>query len=163
MIGTSKRLFTAMGFTLIELLVTVAIVAILASVALPLSALSDQRVKEQQLRQSLREIRTAIDAYKQAVDEGRVGGTLDQSGYPPKLAVLVDGVIDTKSPISRKIYFMRRIPKDPFADDTVSADDSWGKRSYNSPPDNPRYDKDVYDVYSLSGMTGLNGIPYRDW
>ena len=142
---------------------TVVIVAILASVALPLSALSDQRVKEQQLRESLREIRTAIDEYKRAVDEGRISGTLNQSGYPPKLSGLVEGVEDTKSPIHRKIYFLRRIPRDPFADGTVSAEDSWGKRSYDSPSDNPRYDKDVYDVYSLNERTGLNGIPYREW
>jgi general secretion pathway protein G len=151
------------GFTLIELLVTVVIVAILASVALPLSALSEQRVKEQRLLENLRELRTAIDAYKRAVDEGRVGGSLDQSGYPPKLSVLVDGVENTKSPVKAKIYFLRRIPKDPFADNAVDADASWGKRSYNSPPDNPRYDKDVYDIYSLSPMTGLDGVAYREW
>jgi general secretion pathway protein G len=151
------------GFTLIELLVTVVIVAILASVALPLTALSEQRVKEQRLRENLRELRIAIDAYKRAVDEGRVGGSLDQSGYPPKLSMLVDGVEDTKSPVKAKIYFLRRIPKDPFADNEVDADASWGKRSYNSPPDNPRYDKDVYDIYSLSPMTGLDGVAYREW
>lgn len=158
-----KTIYFSGGFTLIELLVTVVIVAILASVALPLSALTEQRIKEKELRQSLREIRTAIDAYKRAVDEGRVAGSLDQSGYPPKLTMLVDGVVDTKSPVSRKIYFLRRIPKDPFVDSSTSADESWGKRSYNSPSSNPRYDKDVYDVYSLSDMTGLNGVAYRDW
>lgn len=159
----SPAISFADGFTLIELLVTVVIVAILASVALPLSAMSEQRVKEQRLRESLRELRTAIDAYKRAVDEGVVGGSLDQSGYPPTLSVLVDGVVNTKSPVSAKIYFLRRIPKDPFSENEVDADASWGKRSYNSPPDNPRYDKDVYDVYSLSPMTGLNGVAYRDW
>lgn len=151
------------GFTLIELLVTVVIVAILASVAMPLSALNQQRTKEQELRQTLREIRTAIDAYKQAVDEGRVARSLDQSGYPPKLSVLVEGVVDVKSPVSKKIYFLRRIPKDPFAESDVDAESSWGKRSYDSPPDAPRYGKDVYDIYSLSGRTGLNGVPYREW
>lgn len=151
------------GFTLIELLVTVAIVAILASVALPLSELNQQRAKEKELRQSLREIRTAIDAYKQAVDEGRIIRSLDQSGYPPKLSLLAEGVTDAKSPVARKLYFLRRIPMDPFAENTADAESSWGKRSYDSPPDAPREGRDVYDVYSLSTRMGLNGIPYREW
>lgn len=151
------------GFTLIELLVTVVIVAILASVAMPLSALSQQRAKEHELRQGLREIRTAIDDYKQAVDEGRIARSLDQSGYPPKLTVLVDGATDIKSPVPKKIYFLRRIPKDPFEESDINAEASWGQRSYDSPPDAPHAGKDVYDVYSLSDRTGLNGIPYREW
>lgn len=151
------------GFTLIELLVTVTIVAILASVALPLSALTKQRAQEQELHQTLREIRTAIDAYKQAADEGRIARSLDQSGYPPKLGVLVEGVEDAKSPIQKKIYFLRRIPRDPFADESIATESSWGKRSYDSPPDAPQAGKDVYDVYSLSDRIGLNGIPYREW
>ena len=151
------------GFTLIEMLVTVVIVAILASVAMPLSELSRQRAKEQDLRQGLREIRTAIDAYKQAVDEGRILISLDQSGYPQTLSLLVDGVVDAKSPDSRKIYFLRRIPADPFAENATDAESSWGKRSYDSPPDAPHEGNDVYDVYSLSDRTGLNGIPYREW
>lgn len=148
------------GFTLIELLVTV---AILASVAFPLSELSHQRAKEQELRQSLREIRTAIDAYKQAVDEGRIMRSLDQSGYPPKLSSLVEGVTDVKSPVAKKLYFLRRIPMDPFAENPTDAVSSWGKRSYDSPLDAPREGRDVYDVYSLSTRTGFNGIPYREW
>lgn len=151
------------GFTLIELLVTVAIVAILASVALPLSELSQQRAKENELRQDLREIRTAIDAYKQAVDEGRILRSLDQSGYPPRLSILVDGAVDAKSPVAKKIYFLRRIPKDPFGDEASDAESSWRKRSYDSPPDVPREGSDVYDVYSSSTRTGLNGIPYKEW
>lgn len=155
--------FAESGFTLIEILVTVAIVAILASVALPLSELSQQRAKEQELRQALREIRMAIDAYKQAVDEGHITRSLDQSGYPPKLSMLVEGVTDARSPVSRKLYFLRRIPKDPFAKDQVDGESSWGKRSYDSPPDAPREGRDVYDVYSLSDRDGLNGVPYREW
>jgi general secretion pathway protein G len=151
------------GFTLIELLVTVAIVAILASVAMPLSELSQQRVREQELRQDLRVIRTAIDAYKQAVDEGHITKSLDQSGYPPSLSVLVEGVEDAKSPVTKKIYFLRRIPMDPFAENASDAESSWGKRSYESPPDAPREGKDVYDVYSQSNRTGLNSVPYREW
>jgi general secretion pathway protein G len=151
------------GFTLIEMLVTVAIVAILASVAMPLSELSRQRAREQELRQDLREIRTAIDAYKQAVDEGHVMRSLDQSGYPPTLAVLAEGVNDARSPVTRKIYFLRRIPVDPFSENAADAESSWGKRSYDSPPDAPHEGKDVFDVYSLSDRTGLNGVPYREW
>jgi general secretion pathway protein G len=158
-----RGIISGNGFTLIELLVTVVIVSILASVAMPLSELSLQRSKEQQLRQSLREIRMAIDSYKQAVDEGRILKSLDQSGYPPKLSVLAEGVVDAKSPVSRKIYFMRRMPTDPFAENAPDAESSWGKRSYDSPPATPREGKDVYDVYSLSTRVGLNGVPYREW
>lgn len=151
------------GFTLIEMLVTVTIIAILATIAYPLSELSRQRVKEQELRQNLREIRTAIDAYKQAVDEGHVQKSLDQSGYPPKLSVLVEGVKDARSPVDKKIYFLRRIPKDPFAAEGVDAEASWGIRSYDSPIGAPRAGKDVYDIYSLSDRIGLNDVPYREW
>jgi len=159
-----RRLPTSQtGFTLIEMLVTVAIVAILASVAMPLTELSRQRAKEQELRHDLREIRTAIDAYKQAVDEGHIFKSLDQSGYPPSLSLLAEGVDDAKSPVTKKIYFLRRIPMDPFAENAADAESSWGKRSYDSPPDAPHDGNDVYDIYSLSDRIGLNGIPYRKW
>lgn len=151
------------GFSLIELMVTVVIVAILASVALPLSELTRQRAKERELRQSLRELRTAIDAYKQAVDEGRIARSLDDNGYPSKLSLLAEGVTDIRDPAQKKIYFMRHIPGDPFAVSTVAAELSWGTRSYDSPPDVPHAGNDVYDVYSLSERVGLNGIPYREW
>jgi general secretion pathway protein G len=144
------------GFTLIEMLVTLAILALLASLALPLSELSVQRAKERELRQALRAVRGAIDDYKQAVDANRIARPADASGYPPTLEVLVEGVKDAKDPKGAKMYFLRRIPRDPFGGD-------WGLRSYASPPDDPRPGKDVYDVYSKSEGTGLDGVPYREW
>ena len=153
----------ARGFTLIELMITVAIVAILASAVLPLSQIAAQRGKEQELRTALRDIRTAIDAYKQAVDEGRVVKKSDESGYPPDLGLLVEGVEDAKQPEKRMIYFMRRLPRDPFAPPHLDAAQTWGKRSYESPPDNPAEGKDVFDVYSRAEGAGLNGVPYREW
>jgi general secretion pathway protein G len=144
------------GFTLIEMLVTLAILALLASLALPLSELSVQRAKERELRQALRMVRGAIDDYKQAVDANRIARPADASGYPPTLEVLVEGVKDAKDPKGAKIYFLRRIPRDPFGGD-------WGLRSYASPPDDPQPGKDVYDVYSKSEGTGLDGVPYREW
>jgi len=152
------------GFTLIELLVTVAIVGMQASIALPMTELAVQRSKEQELRIALREIRTAIDAYRKVWDEGRIQKGVDDSGYPKSLEVLVEGVEDAKSPVRSKIYFLRRVPRDPMSRDTRSAAaETWGKRSYKSPPDDPQEGEDVYDVYSLSQKTGLNGVPYREW
>ncbi len=154
----------ARGFTLIELVITVAIVALLASVALPVSELAVQRTKEQELRRTLRQIREAIDLYKQASDEGRIKKSIGDSGYPKKLEELAEGVDDLKSPKKEKIYFLRRIPRDPLnADPTLSAAASWGKRSYASPPDDPREGDDVFDVFSLAQGKGINGQPYRDW
>ena len=154
----------ASGFTLIELIITVAIVALLASVALPVSELAVQRTKEQELRRTLRQIREAIDAYKQASDEGRIRKSVGDSGYPKKLEDLADGVDDQKSPKKEKIYFLRRIPRDPFAGDpAASAAATWGKRSYASPPDDPKEGEDVFDVFSLAQGKGINGQPYREW
>jgi len=152
------------GFTLIELVITVAIVALLASVALPVTELAVQRTKEQELRRTLRQIREAIDAYKQASDEGRVKKSVGDSGYPKKLEELVEGLEDQKSPKKDKIYFLRRIPRDPLATDpTLSNASTWGKRSYASPPDDPREGEDVFDVFSVAQGKGINGQPYREW
>lgn len=151
------------GFTLIELVVTVAIVGMLATVTLPLAQLTMQRHKEQELRSALRQIRGAIDAYKRAVDDGRVARRADESGYPRSLDILVSGVEDAKQPDRRKIYFLRRLPRDPFAAPEADAGRSWGKRSYASPPEAPSEGADVYDVYSRASGNGLDGTPYRSW
>lgn len=145
------------GFTLIELVITVTIVALLASVALPLAEVSSQRGREQDLRHSLREMREAIDAFKRASDEGVIDRPADRSGYPPSLAALVEGVADKRKPDGPKVFFLRRLPRDPF----TGAE--WGLRSYASPHDAPQAGQDTYDIYSTSPGTGLNGVPYRNW
>jgi general secretion pathway protein G len=147
----------AKGFTLVELLVVVAIVGLLASIAAPLAEMSWQRGKEQELRHALRQIREAIDAYQRASDEGKIERKADASGYPATLAVLVDGVEDKQDPEKSKIFFLRRVPRDPMTGE------DWGLRSYASPANDPQPGKDVYDVYSRSEEVGLNRVPYREW
>lgn len=152
------------GFTLIEMIVTVALVAIIASVATPFFKLQQQREKERELKTALREIRSAIDAYKLAGDEGRIARSVDSTGYPASLDELVNGTVDQRDPKGRKIYFLRRIPRDPMnPSPTVTAADSWGKRSYANEADNQQPGADVYDVFSLSTRSGTNSIPYREW
>jgi general secretion pathway protein G len=145
------------GFTLIELVITVAIVGLLASIALPLAEVSSQRSREQDLRRSLREMREAIDAWKKASDDGIIERKSDQSGYPPTLEALVQGAPDKRKPDAPKVFFLRRVPRDPFGGE------KWGLRSYASGVDDPKAGDDVFDVFSLAEGKGLNGVPYKEW
>jgi general secretion pathway protein D len=136
-----------------------------------------QRKKELELRQNLREIRTAIDAYKAAYDAGKMPKTMGDSGYPKRLEDLVNGIEDATDPQKKKLFFIRRLPADPMfpqaeyrqslsenrADEAIDPADTWGKRSYDSDAENPREGRDVYDVYSLNEEVGINGIPYAKW
>jgi general secretion pathway protein G len=160
------------GFSLVELVVVLAIMGVLASVALPLAEMSRKRAKEDELRLALREIRSALDAYKRAGDEGRIARAAGSSGYPPDLQTLAKGVPDARSPSRELVYFLRRVPADPFfAREATSAGEegspkpeaTWGLRSYASPANAPKAGSDVFDVYSLSADKGLDGRPYREW
>ena len=161
------------GFTLIELVITLALVGILALAVVPFSQLIAQREKEQQLNAALREIRTALDAYKEASDSGLI---------EPTLAVLVDGVKNVKDPKGGLVMFLRRVPRDPFytGDPDTPPEDTWTLRAFGEPPPHPNggsadgadgvdtsahgtAGKDVFDVSSKSDRVGINGIPYRQW
>jgi len=152
------------GFTLIELLVTLVLLALILSSAAPMVQMTMKRSKEQELRRALWQIRDALDAYKKAGDEGLIKKNPEQSGYPPNLQTLVKGVENQRDPKKRKLYFLRSIPRDPFAPASeTDSEATWGKRSYASSFDEPQPGDDVYDVYSLSRDKGLDKRPYREW
>ncbi|CAG8863246.1 hypothetical protein PS627_00182 [Pseudomonas fluorescens] len=151
------------GFSLIEVVLTLALLGLLASMAAPLTETVVRRGKEHQLREALYQIRDAIDAYKRAFDAGYIEKSLNATGYPPSLQVLVEGVRDVRSAKGAKFYFLRRIPHDPLTAAKEEDQGAWGLRAYDSSADNPREGQDVYDVYSKAAGKGLNGIAYGQW
>jgi general secretion pathway protein G len=162
--GVTRRRRTAAraGYTFVELVVVSGMLIILASAVLPLAKVTIQRQREVELRRALREMRLAIDKYKDAADQGLIGGTdlkAGSEGYPPTLDVLVAGVGVVNDASGRKLKFLRRIPLDPM---TRSTD--WGLRSYQDDADATSWGgQNVFDVYTKSGGTALDGTKYRDW
>lgn len=152
----------ARGFTFIELLVVTTILLILASAVMPLARVTMQRQKEMELRRNLREMRTAIDKFKEAADAGAIGAfdlKAGAEGYPENLEILVDGVSVVNDQSGRKLKFLRRIPIDPMTSST-----DWGLRSYQDKPDATSWGgQNVFDVYTKSTGTALDGTKYRDW
>ena len=154
----------ARGFTLIELMITVSIVGVLVSLAMPVKEMVVKREQERELRAALREIRGALDAYKRAVDEGKVKASAGDSGYPKSLDELASGAENISTPDRQKVFFLRRLPRDPLhPDPSTPSAQTWGKRSYASAPEEPREGADVFDVYSLAAGRGMNGVAYREW
>jgi general secretion pathway protein G len=157
-----RRLGQGRGFSFIELLVVTSIILVLAGAAMPLARITIQRQREIELRRALRELRTAIDKYKDAVDQGQIGGTdnqLGSEGYPPDLETLVEGVTAAGDASGRKLRFLRRVPVDP-----MTRSPEWGLRSYQDAPDARSWGgKNVFDVYSRSEGSALDGTKYRDW
>jgi general secretion pathway protein G len=148
------------GYTLIELLVVMAVLGLLAAAVMPLAEVTVQRERERELKRALWEMRDAIDAYKRAADAGAV--PTGYSVYPPSLDSLVQGVPDASAEGGKR-FFLRRIPRDPFAPADLEPARTWGLRSYASEPDRPQSGADVYDVHSRSERIGLNGLPLRQW
>ena len=152
----------ARGFTFVELLVVTTLLIILASAIMPMAKVSFQRQREAELRRSLREMRTAIDKFKDAADMGIIGAQdikTGSEGYPPDLETLVEGVSKVGDASGTKLKFLRRIPIDPMTNST-----EWGMRSYQDKPDATSWGgQNVFDVYTKSGGTALDGTKYRDW
>jgi general secretion pathway protein G len=150
------------GYTFVEVVVVSAILLILASAVLPLAQVTSQRQREAELHRTLREMRTAIDKFKDAVDSGQIAvSELEpgSEGYPPGLETLVEGVNAANDASGRKLKYLRRIPIDPMTNGM-----EWGLRAYQDKPDSSSWGgHNVYDVYTRSTATGLDGTKYRDW
>ena len=153
---------SARGFSMVELMAVLAVLAVLVWVSLPLAEATRARERERDLQRALWQIRDAIDAYKHQSDNSGVLRDPGLSGYPPTLAALVQGVPDPKSG-GRLVYFLRRIPRDPFAPPQLPPEQTWGLRSFQSSAEAPEAGADVYDVYSKAPGTGMNGVPFRAW
>ena len=153
---------TARGYTFVELLVVATIILILASAIMPLAKVTSTRTREAELRLSLREIRTAIDKYKDAADLGQIGSLdikVGSENYPPDLQTLVDGVSAANDATGRKLKFLRHIPVDPMSRST-----EWGMRSYQDKPDATRWGgQNVFDLHTTFDGVALDGTKYRDW
>jgi general secretion pathway protein G len=158
MFGRQQRLGSRSGYTLVELVLVSTLLVTLAAVALPTSKYTVRRAKEMELRSSLREMRNAIDEFKRYSDAGLIAVERGTDGYPRELEMLVEGV-DLVGQIGKQVRFLRRIPRDP-----MTGDYEWGMRSYQDDFDSTSWGgENVFDVFSLSEGTGLNGVPYREW
>lgn len=150
------------GYTFVEILVVTTILLILASTVMPLAQVMSQRARETELRRDLREIRTAIDKFKDAADQGQISSTElkpESEGYPPKLETLVEGIAVANDATGRKLKFLRRVPIDPMTNTT-----DWGLRAYQDKPDATSWGgQNVFDVYTRSEAKALDGTSYRDW
>lgn len=150
------------GYTFIELIIVSTMILVLAAAIMPLTKVTMQRAREAELRRALREMRTAIDKFKDAADQGQIG-TLDlkagAENYPPDLQTLVDGVTAANDATGRKLKFLRRVPIDP-----ITKSSEWGLRSYQDDPKSTRWGgQDVFDVRTTSEGTALDGTKYKDW
>ena len=156
--AVARRAHRQAGYSLAELVMVAAVMIILAATVLPVARYTHKRAREIELRTALREMRYAIDEHKRYSDAGLIPIELGTDGYPKELEVLVEGV-PLVGQVDKKVRFLRRIPRDP-----MTGGEEWGMRSYQDEPDSESWGgEDVYDVYSLSGGTGLNGVPYDEW
>jgi general secretion pathway protein G len=150
------------GYTFIELLVVSTIIMILASAIMPLAKVTARRTREAELRRALREMRTAIDKFKDAADLGQIGSLDLKAGsenYPADLDQLVEGVTVANDATGKKLKFLRRVPVDPMTHST-----EWGLRSYQDKPDSSKWGgQNVFDVFTTFDGTALDGTKYRDW
>jgi general secretion pathway protein G len=160
--GVRRALGAERGYTFIELMVVATIILILASAIMPLAKVTSTREREAELRRDLREIRTAIDKFKDAADASQISPVdlkPDGMGYPPDLDTLVEGVTAANDQTGRKLKFLRRVPVDPMTHDS-----EWGLRSYQDAANATRWGgQNVFDVYTQSDGTALDGTKYKEW